>query len=67
LKGTIKRVIRERGFGFISTEDGGEVFFHRSALQDVDFDTLEEGDGVEFDLEKGPRGPRAVNLKVIKA
>ena len=67
MKGTIKRVIRERGFGFISAEDGSEVFFHRSALQDVDFDTLEEGNGIEFDLEKGPRGPRAVNVKMVTA
>lgn len=67
MKGTIKRVIRERGFGFISAEDGSEVFFHRSALQDVDFDTLEEGNSVEFDVETGDRGPRAVNLKVVTA
>jgi len=67
LKGTIKRVIRERGFGFISAEDESEVFFHRSALQDVDFDTLEEGNSVEFDVETGDRGPRAVNLKVVTA
>ena len=67
MKGTIKRIIRERGFGFISAEDGSEVFFHRSALGDVDFDTLEEGGSVEFDLETGYKGPRAVNLKVITA
>jgi CspA family cold shock protein len=67
LKGTIKRIIRERGFGFISAEDGSEVFFHRSALKDVDFDTLEESGNVEFDLETGDKGPRAVNLKVITA
>ena len=67
MKGTIKRVIRERGFGFISAEDGSEGFFHRSALQDVDFDTLEEGNSVEFDVETGDRGPRAVNLKVVTA
>lgn len=65
MKGKIKRLIRERGFGFISTEDGTEVFFHRTALQDINFDTLEEGNSVEFDLESGPKGPRAVNLKVI--
>ena len=65
MKGNIKRLIRERGFGFISTEDGTEVFFHRTALQDINFDTLEEGNSVEFDLESGPKGPRAVNLKVI--
>jgi len=63
LKGKIKRVIRERGFGFISAEDGKEVFFHRSALQGVNFDTLEEGNEVEFDVERGDKGPRAVNVK----
>ena len=45
-KGTIKRIMRERGFGFILAEDGREIFFHRSELQDVDFDKLEEGDTV---------------------
>jgi CspA family cold shock protein len=65
LKGKIKRIIQERGFGFISAEDGTEVFFHRSALQDTNFDTLEEGNSVEFDVEKGYKGPRAVNLRVI--
>ena len=64
MKGTIKRLIRERGFGFISAEDGTEVFFHRSALQDINFDTLEEGNSVEFDSESGDKGPRAVNIKV---
>lgn len=67
MKGTIKRIIRERGFGFITAEDGSEVFFHRSALKDVDFDTLEEGNSVEFDVEAGDRGPRAVNLSVETA
>jgi len=65
LKGKIKRLIQERGFGFISAEDETEVFFHRSALQDVNFDNLEEGNSVEFDLEKGFKGPRAVNVKVV--
>jgi len=67
LEGKIKRLIRGRGFGFISAEDGSEVFFHRSALQGMNFDTLEEGDSVEFDLEKGYKGSRAVNVRVIKA
>ena len=67
LKGTVKRVIRERGFGFISAEDGREIFFHRSALEETDFDALEEGNSVEFDVEKGPKGPRAVNVKMIQA
>jgi len=63
LKGKIKRIIWERGFGFITAEDGKEVFFHRSACGE-DFTTLEEGASVEFDLERGPKGPRAMNIKV---
>jgi CspA family cold shock protein len=66
LKGTIKKVIRERGFGFISAEDGREIFFHRSALEGIDFDTLEESNSVEFDVEKGPKGPRAVNVRMTE-
>ena len=64
MKGTIKRLIRERGFGFIVAEDGKEVFFHRSALENEGFDALAEGTSVEFNLESGPKGPRAVNVKV---
>ena len=67
MKGKIKKLIRERGFGFISAEDGREVFFHRSALEGIDFDALEEGTGVEFDVESGPKGPRAVNIRTMKA
>jgi len=67
LKGKIKKLIKERGFGFINAEDGKEVFFHRSALEGTDFDTLEEGSSVEFNLERGPKGPRAVNVRMIKA
>ena len=66
MKGKIKRLIRERGFGFISAEDGREVFFHRSALEGENFDALEEGNSVEFNVERGPKGPRAVNVTLIK-
>ena len=67
LKGKIKRLIRERGLGFISVENGRGVFFHHSALEGIDFDALEEGDSVEFNLERGPEGLRAVNIRMIKA
>jgi len=67
LKGQIKRLIRDRGFGFITAEDGSEVFFHRSALAEEDFDALEEGASVEFELETGPKGPRAVGVKAEKS
>jgi CspA family cold shock protein len=65
--GTIKRLVRERGFGFILGQDGTELFFHRSALQGEGFDALAEGQAVEFEVERGPKGPRAVNLKVALA
>ena len=67
MKGEIKKLIRERGFGLISAEDGREVFFHSSALEGVDFDALEEGNNVESNEERGPKGPRAVNVRMIEA
>ena len=62
--GTVKRLVRERGFGFILGQDGVEIFFHRSALQGDAFDNLAEGQAVEFDVERGPKGPRAANMRV---
>ncbi len=63
MKGSIKRIVRDRGFGFISAEDGSEVFFHRSSLEGLEFEALEEGSNVEFDTEDGPKGPRAANVR----
>ena len=63
MTGTIKRVIRDRGFGFIRAADGQEVFFHRSGLQGLNFDNLKEGETVEFELERGEKGPRAVKVR----
>ncbi len=62
-KGTIARLMRGRGFGFIAMEDGKDVFFHQTALQDLSFDSLKEGQPVEFETEEGPKGPRAVNIR----
>lgn len=64
-KGTIKKLVRERGFGFIAAVDGREVFFHQSGLVAGGFDALTEGQEVEFETEKSPKGPRAVNIKVL--
>jgi len=64
LKGKIRKLIRERGFGFIAAEDSKDVFFHRSALAGEDFDALKEGNSVEFDLERGPKGLQAMNVRV---
>ncbi len=66
MKGKVKKLIRDRGFGFITAEDDKEVFFHRSDLVEADFDTMEEGASVEFDVESGAKGPRAVKVKVTK-
>ncbi|HVA00926.1 MAG TPA: cold shock domain-containing protein [Terriglobia bacterium] len=63
MQGTIKRVIRDRGFGFIRAEDGKEIFFHRSSLQELNFEALTEGQAVEFEMEGGPKGPRAVAVR----
>lgn len=63
MQGKVKRVVRDRGFGFISSAEGREIFFHRSSLQDLNFDSLKEGDAVEFEVEDGPKGPRAVSVK----
>ena len=63
MKGTIKRVVRDRGFGFIRSTDGQEVFFHRNGLQQMDFDSLKEGATVEFEVEQSEKGPRANNVR----
>ena len=52
--GTIKRLVRDKGFGFIRASDGNEYFFHQSACQDVPFDALHEGQNVTFDTGQGP-------------
>lgn len=62
-KGRIKKMVRERGFGFIRGEDGKEVFFHRSGLNGGEYDTLSEGDLVEYVVQEGPRGPRAEGVR----
>ena len=63
MKGTIKRVVRDRGFGFIRSTDGQEVFFHRNGLQQIDFEGLQEGATVEFEIEQSEKGPRATNVR----
>ncbi len=61
--GIVKKVVSERGFGFITAEDEKEYFFHRGGLDSsLDFDRLQGGERVEFDIEQSPKGPRAANV-----
>ena len=60
--GTIKKLIQERGFGFISDTDGREVFFHQTGVLDNKFGSLTEGQKVAFDVENSEKGPRAINV-----
>ena len=62
--GKIKKLVRDRGFGFISDTDGREVFFHQSSLLDTKFDVLNEEQTVEFEIEQSPKGPRAINVRI---
>jgi cold shock protein len=62
--GTIKKLVSDRGFGFIAAEDGKEYFFHRSGT-DGDFDRLQGGERVTFEIETSPKGPRAGKVQVL--
>ncbi len=61
--GTIKKVVADRGFGFIAADDEKEYFFHRSGLSaSLDFDRLVGGERVTFEIEQSPKGPRATRV-----
>jgi CspA family cold shock protein len=66
MTGTIKKIIRDKGFGFIVPDDGGDdVFFHRSsAAPRVRFEDFSEGDSVQFQVRRGEKGPVAFDLKI---
>jgi CspA family cold shock protein len=66
-QGTVKWFNESKGFGFITSEDGSDVFVHYSSIQGDGFKTLAEGDKVSFDVEKGPKGPKAINVVRINA
>ncbi len=61
-EGTIKR-LTDKGFGFIDTGDGKDIFFHMSSLEGVTYEELREGQKVTFNQGEGPKGPRAENVK----
>ena len=61
-EGKVKKIVAEKGFGFIEGERG-DVFFHHSALVGVTIEELQEGDPVSYDVGQGPKGPRAENVQ----
>jgi len=62
MNGKVKWFNEQKGYGFITAEDGTEVFVHFSAIKGEGFKTLAEGESVSFDVEQGPKGPKAVNV-----
>jgi CspA family cold shock protein len=63
--GTIKKLVSDRGFGFIAAADGKEYFFHRSGVDSaIDFDALSGGESVTFEVEASPKGPRAGRVQL---
>ncbi len=65
VQGTVKWYNEAKGFGFIGTEGGPDVFVHYNAIQLNGYRTLPEGAAVEFDLTKGPKGPQAEDVRVL--
>jgi CspA family cold shock protein len=64
-KGTVKWFNDKKGFGFLSREEGDDVFVHHTSIQAEGFKTLREGQEVEFEVQDGPKGPQAVNVKAL--
>ncbi|MCX6740829.1 MAG: cold shock domain-containing protein [Candidatus Parcubacteria bacterium] len=66
MQGSIKKLIADRGFGFITPDDGGkDLFFHSNEVKGITFQELKEGDKVSFDVGESPKGPNAVNVTRI--
>jgi cold shock protein len=64
--GTIKKVVSDRGFGFITADDAKEYFFHRNSLESsLDFDRRVGGEQVQFEIEQSPKGPRANKVSAV--
>ena len=66
MDGTVKWFNRKKGYGFITPESGSDVFVHHSAIQGEGYKTLSEGQEVEFEIEKGPKGEKAVKVKKLE-
>lgn len=66
IKGTVKWFNDSKGYGFVTSADGKDVFIHYSAITMQGFKSLKEGDEVSFDITDGPKGPQASNVTVLK-
>jgi CspA family cold shock protein len=64
-RGTVKWFNETKGYGFITREDGGDIFVHHSEIQANGFKTLAEGQAVEFEVADGPKGPKAVKVSRV--
>jgi CspA family cold shock protein len=64
VKGAVKWFNEKKGFGFLAQEDGDDVFVHYSSIEGAGFKSLTEGQSVEFEVQEGPRGSQAVNVRV---
>ncbi len=64
VKGTVKWFNEKKGYGFLSQENGNDVFVHYTSIKADGFKTLKEGDPVEFEVQDGPKGPQAINVKL---
>lgn len=66
MNGVIKKLVTDKGFGFITPEgESNDLFFHGNSLADVKFDQVHEGDKVTFEVEDSPKGKNAANVKVV--
>ncbi len=64
-KGTVKWFDETKGYGFITSEEGGDIFVHYSSIEGGGFKSLVEGDAVSFEVEQGDKGPKAVNVEKV--
>ena len=66
MNGTVKWFSAEKGYGFITTEDGQDIFAHFSQINIDGFKTLEEGQKVSYEVAQGPKGPQAENINIVR-
>lgn len=65
MKGQVKKVFQDKGFGFVTAAGGEDYFFHATAVENSEFDAIQVGSQVEFELGQGPKGPRAEKVRLV--